>query len=207
MGRTMNPMTFCETATPTIAPTAMAIAELIIRFRKSTRCPKNDIFPPASCSGGIADASDCGVVIRRFLLGWGRRVRHCRGLVSVRVGRQLGDYWSARVNGRKGARHSSLWFYGGLRDRGHLDRAGLRLGRSRGSLRLTNAGLALELAYFFFQGVAKISSHLAEFGSRLAEHPGEFRQLLRAKDNQGHDKQNDQMWHAQHGWWSVTFSR
>src|SRR5882672_4682556 len=193
--------------TPIMAPTAMAIAELISRFRKSTRCSKNDIFPPASCSGGTAGASDCGVVIRRFLLGRGRRVRHCRGLVRVRVGRQLAYYWSARVCGRQGARHSSLWFHRSRRNRGRLDWAGLRLGRGQGGLRLTNAGLALELAYFFFQGVAKISSHLAEFGSRLAEHPGEFRQLLRAKDNQGHDKQNDQMWHAQHGRWSVTFLR
>src|SRR3981189_2642058 len=153
----MKPMTFWEMLTPIMAPTAMAIAELISRFRRSTRCSKNDVFPPASCSGGIADASDCGVVIRRFLLGWGRRVRHCRGLVRVRMGRQFGYSSSARVSGRQGARHSSLWVHGGL-----PRRAGWRLARSRGGLRLPNAGLALEFAHFFFQGVAKISSHLAE---------------------------------------------
>src|SRR3981189_3139477 len=124
----MKPMTFWEMLTPIMAPTAMAIAELISRFRRSTRCSKNDIFPPASCSGGIAGASDCGVVIRRFLLGWGRRVRHCRGLVVVLVGGQLGYSRSARVNGRHVARHSSHWFHRGLRGRGSLDRARLRLG-------------------------------------------------------------------------------
>jgi hypothetical protein len=64
----------------------------------------------------------------------------------------------------------------------------LRLGGSRSGLRLSNAGLAIELAHFFFQGVAKITSHFAEFRCRFPQHTGQFRQLLRAKDNQGHDK-------------------
>src|ERR1700680_1852674 len=54
--------------TPTKAPTAMASAELMSRLRKSTRCSKNDILPPGSCSGADWEGSDCGVVIRGFLV-------------------------------------------------------------------------------------------------------------------------------------------
>ena len=80
-----------------------------------------------------------------------------------------------------------------------LDRRSLRLGGSRSGLRFTNAGLALKLAHFFFQRVAKVTGHLPEFSGSFAEHAGQLRQLLRAEDNQGHDKKDDQMWHAQHG--------
>ncbi len=85
----MKPMTFWEMLTPIMAPTAIAIAELISRFRRSTRCSKNDILPPASCSGGVSDGSDGEVVIRRFLLSWSRGVRRNRRRGGVRTERLL----------------------------------------------------------------------------------------------------------------------
>src|SRR6266853_1752217 len=186
MGREMRSMTLWEMLTPTMAPRAMAIAELISRLRRSTRCSKNDIFPPASCSGGVAKGSDGGVVIRRFLLGWGRRVGcNCRRVV-VRWRRTC---WGFSVNRWLDARHGSFWFHGRRYVRGRLNRRRhrWRRGRSGGGLSLTNAGLALQLAHFFFQGVAEIASHFAKFSRRFAKHPGQLRQLLRAEDNQGHD--------------------
>src|SRR5258708_22064470 len=157
MGREMRSMTLWEMLTPTIAPTAMAIAELISRLRKSTRCSKNDIFPPASCSGGVAKGSDGGVVIRRFLLGWGRRVRcNCRRVV-VRWWRRT--CWSFSVNRRLDARHGSFWFHLRRYVRRRLNRWRYRRrrGGSGGGLGFTNAGLALPLSHFSFQGGAEIA--------------------------------------------------
>src|SRR5229473_4939970 len=55
-------MTYLATYTPTNAPIAIAISELMIRLRSSTRCSKNVICPPVS-----AAFSGCSLVaILRF---------------------------------------------------------------------------------------------------------------------------------------------
>src|SRR5512142_721414 len=75
--------------TPTPAPTAIASAELMSRLRKSTRCSKNDILPPGSCSGADVERSDCGVVIRRFLVWDAYRFRlRCLGRLGIGVRRK-----------------------------------------------------------------------------------------------------------------------
>src|SRR5450631_471196 len=120
MGREINPITFCEMLTPMNAPMAMAMAELMSRLRRSTRCSKNDILPPGSCSGVDVDGSDCCVVIGRILVwrayGFRRRLwqagigmRHMAGIAGcidwpgLRRYRRFARYSSFRSrNGRDG---------------------------------------------------------------------------------------------------------
>src|SRR5260370_37474364 len=139
MGREMKPMTFWEMVTTIMATTAMAIAELIRRLRRSTRCSKNDILPPASCSGGVSDGSDGEVVIRRFPLGWGRGVRRNRRRGRVRAKRLLDcgcglhlesgriDSWRGSLSGWPRTRARSFWFYARGYHRGCLHRGVFRL--------------------------------------------------------------------------------
>jgi hypothetical protein len=47
----MKSMKYCDTASPTPIPTPTPIRALINRFRKSTKCSKKDMRPPASSSG------------------------------------------------------------------------------------------------------------------------------------------------------------
>ena len=56
---------------------------------------------------------------------------------------------------------------------------------------IANARLALEITHFILERIAKIVGHFPEFRRGFAQHAGEFRQLLRAKNNQGHDKKYD----------------
>src|SRR6202040_1177031 len=64
IGRVTYLMTYFATYTPTNAPIAIAISELIIRLRSSTRCSKNVICPPLS-----AVSSGCSLVAILSFLG------------------------------------------------------------------------------------------------------------------------------------------
>jgi len=63
-------------------------------------------------------------------------------------------------------------------------------GRRRDFL-FADARLALEIAHFILERKAKIVGHFPEFRRGFPKHAGEFRQLLRAKNNQGHDEKYD----------------
>src|SRR5579863_2850193 len=100
MGREINPRSFWETLTPTNAPMAIASAELMSRLRKSTRCSKNDILPPGSCSAADEEGSDCGVVIRRFLVWDAYWFRRRVGRIGIGVGRKAGPILRFRLSFR-----------------------------------------------------------------------------------------------------------
>ena len=161
----MNPMTLWATLTPTIAPIAMASAELISRLRRSTRWSKNDILPPVSCSSSVVEGSDCGVVIRGFLVGslHGFRQRMLR----------TGLGWRPRCSFASVApdviAQSRIIHAAALRvPAGFGGSGGTLTALAAAALLFADAGLAVQFAHLVFERVSKIVGHFAEFSRRLS---------------------------------------
>src|SRR2546421_350307 len=152
-------------------PMPTATSEWMRRLRSSTRWSKNDIFPVrSSCSSG--GSVWLGVTIRRFL----SRRRLPR---AERSRGGLGRDMLVGVDSRR------------------ADRA---LGRQSGCRRLnrlTGFGLeflrvAFELAHLLVDGHAQFRRVLPELSQGLADSAAKLGQLLRPKDNEGDDKDDDQ---------------
>jgi len=67
-----------------------------------------------------------------------------------------------------------------------------------GFLTLGLQGLALDVAHFLFKGALEVGGGFAELGHQFAKATGQFRQLMRPKNDQDDDKQNGHVGHTEH---------